>query len=249
MLKISIITICKNSECSIEKTIQSVISQDYPNIEYIIIDGMSNDNTMKIVNQFKDRISLIISEPDNGLYDALNKGIKFSKGDVIGFINSDDYFANNQVISKIVKTFQERNTDSVYSDIQYFSSTQPSKIIRNWRSKPFSNKMFFDGEFPPHPSLYIKKEIYLKYGYFNEEFKLAGDFELMLRFLVKHKVSTHYIPEVSVKMSNGGVSNRNIKNMIKSLKESFKSFEINNIRISKFYYFKTLLFRFKQLFF
>lgn len=229
-MKVSIITSCFNSEKTIEDTIQSVLSQTYPNIEYIIIDGKSTDKTLEIVNNQRDKITKVVSEEDNGIYDALNKGINLATGDIIGFLHSDDIFAHSNVIENVVKLFKETNTDAVYADLFYVDKKNTNKIIRNWKSGNYKYGVFLNGWMPPHPTVYIKKEVYNKLGFFNLDFKTAADYELMLRFFHKHKINLTYLKEVTVKMRVGGQSNVTLKNRINANKEDRKAWKINNLK-------------------
>ena len=237
-MKISIITVCFNSSKTIETTILSVKNQTYQNIEYIIIDGGSSDNTLDIIKKhepsFEGKMRWI-SEPDNGLYDAMNKGLNISTGEVIGLINSDDILFNLQALEKVMKVFKKNpKFDSVYADLYYVSQDNIEKIIRKWKTG--KQKLFSKGWHPAHPTLYIKKQVYDNYGYFNLDFKLASDFEIMLRYFDKYKISTFYIPEYFVKMRLGGETNKSLKNIYNQNIECIKAFYINNIRVNKFLY-------------
>lgn len=226
-MKVSIITITYNSEKSIADAINSVVSQSYSNIEYIIVDGKSKDKTMEIVASYGDKISKFVSEPDKGIYDALNKGIKMASGDIVGFMHSDDVFANNDIIAKVVEKFKANDSDSLYGDLQYVNKEDTSKVFRNWKSGEFSLKQLKLGWMPPHPTLYIKRWVYEKYGGFNIDMGIAADYDSMLRFLGKHKISTQYLPEVMVKMRVGGASNRSLKNIIKKSSEDWDAIKRN----------------------
>lgn len=229
-MTISIITVCFNSAETIENTIQSVLSQNYSDIEYIIVDGKSTDETLEIISKYKDRISKIISEIDSGIYDAINKGIKNSTGEIIGILHSDDFFANENVLSKIAEKFKSENADAVYSDLQYVSKKNPDKIIRNWKAGKFSSKIFEKGWMPPHPTFYLKKNIYEKFGLYNTDFSFASDYELMLRFIHKNKIKIEYLPEITVKMRVGGKGNFSLKNRLQANKEDKKAWEINGLK-------------------
>jgi glycosyltransferase involved in cell wall biosynthesis len=231
-LKISIITVCYNSSKTIEDTIKSVLSQSFfENIQYIIIDGGSTDTTLEIISKYSDKIDVFVTEKDKGLYDAMNKGVKIASGDVIGFINSDDIFCDNQALEKVMKIFCDNSSlDSVYADLYYVSQYNQNVIIRKWISG--EQKSFSVGWHPAHPTLYIKKNIYEKYGLFNLEFKLASDFELMLRFFDRYKISSYYIPEVFVKMRLGGETNKNLINIFKQNFECIRAFHLNGLKIN-----------------
>jgi glycosyltransferase involved in cell wall biosynthesis len=237
-MKISIVTVCYNSDKTIETTIISVKKQTYKNIEYIIIDGGSQDNTLNIVKKyesvFNDNMHWL-SEPDNGLYDAMNKGIKMATGDVIALINSDDLFCDDKALEKVMKVFADNpKIDSVYADLFYVSQNDTDKIVRKWITG--RQRKFNLGWHPAHPTLYLKKEVYEKFGFFNLNFKLAADFELMLRFFDKNKISSIYIPEAFVKMRLGGETNKNFENIYKQNLECIKAFVVNDLKVSKFLY-------------
>jgi glycosyltransferase len=227
-MKISIITIAYNSGHSISDAINSVLSQTYPDIEYIIVDGKSKDNTVEIVKSYGNRISKFVSEPDKGIYDALNKGVRMATGDVIGFMHSDDLFASNDIITKVAEIFKSKDVDSIYGDLQYVYKNDTNKVLRYWKSGKFSVRRLKMGWMPPHPTFYVKKKIYDAYGLFNTDFRIAADYDTMLRFLGKHRISTQYLPEVMVKMRVGGASNRSLKNIIKKSKEDMKAIHDNN---------------------
>ena len=226
-MKISIITIAWNSGKSIGDAIKSVVSQTYPDIEYIIVDGLSKDNTMEVVKSFGTKVTKSVSERDKGIYDALNKGIAMAEGDVIGFMHSDDLFADEFVIEKVAKLFEESGADSIYGDLEYVYKNDTSKVLRYWKSGKFSLRNLKMGWMPPHPTLYIKREVYQKYGGFDISFKIAADYDSMLRFLGKYKISTAYLPEVMVKMRVGGASNRSLKNIIQKSKEDLHAIKKN----------------------
>jgi len=226
-MKISVITICHNSENFIANTIYSVLAQSYPDIEYIVVDGHSQDKTVEIIRSFGTRIHKWISEPDTGLYDALNKGIEMATGDIIGFLHSDDLFANERVIEKVAAAFEKHETDSIYGDIQYVDQENIQKILTNRKSGNFHRWKFYLGWSPPHPTFYLKRNCYLKYGLFDTSFDIAGDYDSLLRFLMKNQISTLYIPDVRVKMRVGGVSNRTMKNIRKKWREDYRAMKQN----------------------
>tara|TARA_B100000780_G_C21096001_1_gene442018 strand:- start:492 stop:1154 length:663 start_codon:yes stop_codon:yes gene_type:complete len=201
-------------------------------IENIIIDGNSTDNTVDICKSFA-HISKIIAEKDDGIYDAFNKGINQATGDVIGFLNSDDVFIDSRSLTHISKAF-ENNTDCVHGNIIYKNET--GKIFRKWKSSSFFKNSFKNGWMPAHPTFYCKKSVYDKYGKYNKKYKIAGDFELMLRFYEKHKVNSKFINKTLVEMKSGGVSDSGIVSKIQILKEEFDAFKINNIRFNKLFY-------------
>lgn len=232
-MKVSIITVSFNSETTIKDTLESVQAQDYPEIEHIIVDGGSIDNTLGIVKKFP-HVALVISERDNGIYDAMNKGIKAATGEIIGLLNSDDFYCSIDIIKKIVQKFNESGAQAVYGDLIYVDPKDKHKIIRYWRSGTFKPSKMRYGWMPPHPSFFVKKELYKRYGLFNIVFRISADYELMLRFLYKNKVSVAYISELVVAMRAGGASNASIKQRMIANKEDKLAWKINNLIPSVF---------------
>lgn len=228
-MKISVITVTYNNQETIEQTILSVLNQTYKNIEYIVIDGNSTDKTLKIINKYRNQIALIISEADKGMYDALNKGIMKASGDIIGFLHADDFYPSDKVLEKVEHTFKVYGSQSVYGDLDYVSAENPKKIIRKWKSGKFEYRKLKKGWMPPHPTFFVLRDVYWKYGFFNLNYKIAGDYDLMLRFLGKHKITTAYLPEVLVKMRWGGKSNQSIKNIILKSKEDYHALKNNKV--------------------
>jgi glycosyltransferase len=205
-MNISIITTCYNSEKSIENTIQSVLSQNYDNVEYIIIDGCSADKTTEIVKRYADRITHFISEPDSGIYHAINKGIRLATGDVIGIIHSDDELYSTNVLSKIAEIFDYSDSDIVYGNGIYVSSMYPEKIVRNWISGEYRKKKVEQGWLPLHPTVYAKRKVFELCGLYDESYKIAADSDMMVRMLYKCNFKVHYLNEYIVRMQMGGIS-------------------------------------------
>ncbi len=227
--KISIITVCYNSAKTIEQTIQSVLSQQYAAIEYIIIDGASKDDTVAIIQKYQDKIAVFISEPDKGIYDAMNKGIALASGEIIGFLNADDLYADERVITSVVNAMHSPTLDACYGDLIYFQDKSPEKILRYWESTPFRAGLFSKGWCPPHPTFFVRRAVYERCGVFNTTYKMGNDVELMMRFLEKEKIKTCYIPQVLVKMRAGGVSNSGFKNILiqnKSILQAARALEL-----------------------
>ena len=217
-----------NRKDTISKAIESVLNQTYKNIEYIVIDGASTDGTPDIIKKFSSHIDVFSSEPDDGIYDALNKGIALSTGDVIGFLHSDDQYANENVISKIAEKFHDNSCDAVYGDLVYTDQEDLNKIHRYWKSNEFEPSLLKKGWMPAHPTLFLKKSVYDKFGKFNTNYEIAADYDFMLRIL-KSDISTCYIPEVLYKMRTGGVSNRSFKNVLQKSREDYKALKQNNV--------------------
>ncbi len=229
-MKISIITATFNSEKSLQRTIDSVASQDYTEIEHIIIDGGSTDNTLNIICSNANRITKYISEKDDGIYSALNKGIKQATGDIIGFLNSDDVYFDNQAVSKIAHCFDIKKCDVLYGDLVYQTQdlTNP-KTVRYWKSNIFHPGCLKYGWMPPHPTLYCKKTVYDQYGLYNEQFSISADYEYILRIFKQREINKTYYPSVIVKMNIGGISNRSIKSILKKSKEDLHALRINKV--------------------
>ena len=232
-MKISIITATYNSEVTLSSCMTSVLQQSYHNIEYVIIDGNSTDETLELVKQHQLKFPQIefkiLSEPDSGIYDALNKGVQLATGEVIGFVHSDDILADNQIISKIANQFDKENVDGVYGNLQYVDKNNIGKIIRYWKSTNFNASLLKKGWMPAHPTLFLKKEVYEKHCEFNLSFKISADYDFMLRILKDDSLKFTYLPNVITKMRVGGASNRSIKNIIQKTKEDYLAVRLNNI--------------------
>lgn len=229
-MKISVITVTYNSESTIEETILSVINQSYSDLEYIIVDGKSSDGTLQILDTYKSRIDKILSEKDDGLYDALNKGIAMATGDVIAFLHSDDFYTDENVIQKYAEVFAKTKADGVYADLYYVDKNNTDKIIRKWKSGEYNRASFLNGWMPPHPTFFVKKDMYERYGKFDLSFKSAADYELMLRFIQKNKISIAYLNEFTVKMRVGGQSNVSLKNRMKANLEDRQAWRVNGLK-------------------
>lgn len=229
----SIITVCHNSERYIRSAIESVLHQNYENIEYIIIDGKSNDSTIDIIQSynplFNGRLKWL-SEKDSGIYDAMNKGISMATGDIIGILNSDDFYNTTDIISKIANCFKTENADAVYGDLLYVDAENTQKIQRYWKSGKYRKNAFKYGWMPPHPTFFVKKSVYDNYGKFKIEFKSAADYEFMLRVIHKGKIKVAYIPLTIVKMRTGGESNSSIKNRLRGNKEDLQAWKVNDLK-------------------
>jgi glycosyltransferase involved in cell wall biosynthesis len=228
-LKISIVTVSYNSEEYIESAIQSVLSQTYDNIEYIIIDGGSTDNTGSILNKYKKNIGIIISEPDEGIYDAMNKGYRLASGDIIGILNSDDFFYSKTTVSEIANVFNAFGVDSVHGDIRFIHPGNMQKTVRYYSSSWFSPWLFRFGMMPPHASFYARKEVFDKYGLYKTNYRMAGDFELLLRLLYVKKISTKYMDKCIVTMRTGGLSTNSLNGKKLLNQESIKACKENQV--------------------
>lgn len=230
-MTVSIITATSNSEDTIRGCLESIAIQDYPKIELIIIDNESNDNTLKIINSFdfSDMAVKVISEPDKGIYDALNKGIQNASGEIIGFLHSDDFYFNSRSITDVVNCFNETKPTGVYGDLIYVKKHDINKVVRTWKSRSFNINLLTKGWMPAHPTLFLRSEVYDRYGFFNTDYKISADYEFMLRILNNTELKFNYLSKTIIKMRVGGASNRNIKNItIKSL-EDLKAIRSNNV--------------------
>ena len=228
--KISIITAVYNGEKHIAQTIESVLGQSYTNIEYIVIDGGSTDKTVEIVNRYRNRIQHFVSERDKGIYDALNKGIGFATGDVIGLLHADDTFSGPLTLASIAKIFEGEKADGVYSDLVYIKKDEgKSRVIRYWESCKFELSLLSQGWMPPHPTLYLKRSIYEQVGKFNLNYPIAADYDFILRVFQTKGLKFFYLSEVTVQMQVGGVSNRNLKKILEKSSQDFEILKQNGI--------------------
>lgn len=229
-MKFSIITVSYNAVASIEACVLSVLNQNYPDVEYIVVDGASNDGTLDVLEKYKHRFANYLSEKDEGLYHALNKGIALATGDVIGILHADDFYTSSSVISKYAMVFENEKCDAVYSDLYYVDANNTAKIVRKWKSGHYTQGAFLNGWMPPHPTFFVKREVYKRLGNFNRAFKTAADYELMLRFIHKHHIKLSYLPEYTIKMRTGGQSNSSWKNRINANREDRKAWEVNGLK-------------------
>jgi glycosyltransferase len=247
-MKISIITATYNSSAGIANCISSVNEQTYQDIEHIIIDGASNDGTLQIIKSAPSRVNKIVSEQDNGIYDAMNKGIALATGDIIGILNSDDFLASPSIIKKIVHTFVNEKCEAIFGDLDFVAQNDSNKIIRQWKSSPYVKGSFVKGWHPSHPTFYVKKEIYEQYGNFDISLNVSADFELMLRFIEKHQIKVFYLNETIVKMRYGGESTGSLKKIIEGNRNIMRAFKKNGILVTPFYPVIRILPKLKQFF-
>jgi len=231
-MKVSVITVCLNSKETITQTLKSIQSQDYDDIEHLIIDGVSTDGTIDIIKKHESKSCKLISEPDKGLYDAMNKGISKATGDIIGILNADDFYASFDVVSKIVELMESQKLDAAFGDLVYVDLEDISKEVRFWKASNYMPGAFRMGWVPPHPTFFCRREIYERYGNFREDMKIAADFELLLRFIARHKIKVGYLPHTIVKMRTGGKA-YDWKGRICGNIEIFKAFHLNNLKLSQ----------------
>jgi glycosyltransferase involved in cell wall biosynthesis len=228
-MKISLITVTYNSEKYLADCIESVLMQDHPDIEHIIIDGKSKDSTVEIIRKYESRIAQWVSETDRGMYDAINKGIDMATGDIIGILNSDDMYASPDVVSKIATAFTEKNTDSLFGDLEYVDQEDTEKIYRVWKGKPYKRSLFHMGWMPAHPTFYIKRSLVQEYGGYESHYFTASDYEFMARYLFRHNISSQYLPQLIVKMRRGGASNKSIYQRFRANRRDYLAMKKNRI--------------------
>jgi glycosyltransferase involved in cell wall biosynthesis len=233
-MKVSIITIAYNSEETIEDTIRSVVSQSYSDIEYIIIDGGSTDRTLEIVAKYSDKVSKLVSEKDKGIYDAMNKGVQIATGQIVGILNSDDVYADSAVIQDVVDQFKADECDALYANLVYVNREDTALVTRTWISGSYKEGQFRKGWMPPHPTFFIKKDWYDKFGLYSLKLKVSADYELMLRMVHKNKAKLSYLDKIITKMRVGGVSNVSIKNRIQANKEDRQAWKMNDLKPAAF---------------
>ena len=245
-MNVSIITVSLNSADTIRDTIESVLSQTYAPIEYIVVDGASTDGTLAVIDVYRDAISTVISEADTGPYEAMNKGIDRATGDLIGILNSDDVYTGPDVIHKVVRCMTEQNTDGLYGDLIVVDRLSSHKVIRYWKAGPYQQGSFKFGWMPPHPTFFVKKHVYKHYGSFNTTLKNSADYELMLRFIHKQQIKLSYIPEVLVYQRTGGLSNASLRNRLRANREDRLAWTMNAMRPALFFFIRKPLSKIKQ---
>lgn len=228
-MTISIITATYNSAATVRDTLTSVAGQQGVQVEHIIVDGLSRDNTLEIVKDFA-HVAKVVSEKDKGIYDAMNKGISLATGDIVGILNSDDFYNSPAVLAEVMRLFNDPSIDVVYGDLQYVKQDDVSMVTRHWKSGHYKRKYFYYGWMPPHPTFFVRRSIYDKVGVFNTDLRSAADYEMMLRILVRHNAKAGYIPQVLVKMRAGGMSNATLKNRLRANREDRKAWALNDLQ-------------------
>lgn len=205
-MKVSIITTCYNREATIKGAIESVLAQDYHDIEYIVVDGASEDSSLSIINEYQDRIAKIVSEPDHGMYEAINKGIRMATGDIIGLVHSDDFLYDSHVVSDIVREFNCSGADFIYGDGIYVDAGEINRMVRNWRGGGFHRWKVRCGWLPLHPTCYIRRDVMMREGLYDESYKISADSDLLVRYLYKANLKVHYMKRLIIRMRMGGLS-------------------------------------------
>lgn len=227
--KISVVTISLNSGLTIEDTIKSVGVQNYHNIEYIVIDGLSKDNTLEIVSNYPQIVTKVISEKDVGIYDAMNKGIASATGDVIGFLNADDWYADEKVLSRVAEVFNDITADACYGDLVYFAADNTQQVVRIWRAGDFSRNNMYNGWMPPHPTFFVRRNCYTRNGGYRSDMGSSADYELMLRYILCRNITVAYVPHTLVCMRTGGISNASFLNRLKAHMMDWKAWRVNGL--------------------
>lgn len=234
-MKISIVTVCYNSGSTIQDTINSIASQSYADIEHIVIDGGSTDSTIDIVKSSQS-VKKFISEPDNGIYDAMNKGIAMATGDIVGTLNADDFYIDNTVLSQVAEVFSDPSVDACYADLVYVEAENTNKIVRYWQSRPYKPGLFKRGWMPAHPTFFVRRHWYDELGKFDLQFKIQSDFELTMRFLEIYRLKSVYLPSILVKMRLGGVSNNSVKTIFRGNIEAYQACKKNHLAITPLFH-------------
>ena len=228
-MKISVITAVYNNAETIASALDSALAQEGDNLELIVIDGGSTDGTLEILERYADRLAVLVSEPDKGIYFALNKGIGLASGEVVGFLHSDDLLANENVLNRVGEAFADPKVEAVYGDLLYVSKDDPDRVVRYWRAGNYSKARLSWGWMPPHPTFYVRRSVYERMGNYDTTYRIAADYDCILRFLGKGEVQVSYIPEVMVKMRVGGASNRSLRNILQKSKEDYRALTNNKV--------------------
>jgi glycosyltransferase involved in cell wall biosynthesis len=229
-MKVSLITVCRNVAPVIGETLDSVLAQTHPDIELIVIDGASNDGTVGILERYRPKLAVLVSEPDRGIYDAMNKGLVRATGDIIGFVNAGDLLMAPTVIADVVSAFQRSHVDAVYGDIIMVDERDIQKVHRTWLSGTYHKENFRKGWMPPHVGTFIRKSVYDRYGHFNTDLHIGADYEILLRFLYKHSIPTVHLRQVLVRFRLGGMSNGNVRHILKANREVRRSWGMNGLQ-------------------
>lgn len=228
-LKISVITAVVNRVDTITQALASMQRQTWKQVEHIVIDGASTDGTLRVIEGQRDRLAVLVSEPDHGIYDALNKGFALASGDVVGLMHSDDFYADERVLERVALAFADPAVDGVYGDLDYVAKADPTRIIRRWRSGTYQRSRLAWGWMPPHPTLFLRRAVIEQWGGFDTSFRIAADYDAMLRYLARGRIRLHYIPEVLVKMRVGGESNRSLPRILRKSREDYMALRRNEV--------------------
>ncbi len=245
-MKISVVTVCFNSARTLADTIESVSGQTHTETEHIVVDGASTDGTVEMLHQHQGSLARVVSEPDRGIYDAMNKGFALATGEVIGTLNSDDTFAGPTVLERIAREFEDPAVDACYGDLIYVGRDEPDRIVRYWKSKPYEDGLFAAGWMPPHPTFYIRRRAYERHGGFDLSYRFQADFDFTLRMLSVHRLKSAYIPETLVKMRMGGVTNNRLTNVVKGNIEAYRACRSHGVNVTPFFMVRKVVSRIGQ---
>jgi len=247
-MKISIITAVFNAVDTVEETILSVANQTHSDVEHIVVDGASTDGTLGVVDKYRSRLARFVSEPDQGVYDGMNKGLQLATGDVIGFLNADDVYAHEGVLRRIAEVLSNPQIDACYADLVYVDKDDPKKIVRYWQSQPYEEGLFLKGWMPAHPTFFVRRSVYERFGGFDLAYPRQSDFELTMRFLHVHKIRAVYIPEIVVRMRTGGLSNSSWRGVLRGNLEAYRAFRKHVARTTPFFVIRKIFTRLPQFF-
>jgi glycosyltransferase involved in cell wall biosynthesis len=247
VLSISVITVTRNSVATVEETIRSIERQRYPNKEHIIIDGASTDGTLAVIERHRANIAALVSERDSGMYDAMNKGLALATGDVVGFLNGDDVYTDDSVLEQVATTMARPGVDACYADLVYVDKNNPAKVVRFWKSRPYQDGLFARGWMPAHPTFFVRREFYQRFGGFDPAYLRQADFELAMRFFLKGRLRAEYIPQVLVRMRSGGASS-GLKHVWYGNLESYRACRAHGLDVTPFFIARKILSRIPQFF-
>ena len=247
-MKISVITVCRNAAHTIGDTLESVATQGYADVEHIVVDGGSNDGTLDIIRARGARVAQLISEPDRGIYDAMNKGIALATGDIVGTLNADDVYRDDTVLSQVAEVFSDPTVDACFADLLYVRQDDPSSIVRYWKSSEYRDGLFERGWMPAHPTFFVRRRVYEQFGGFDLDYPRQADFELTMRFLALHKIKSVYVPRIWVSMRMGGVSNNSWMGVLKGNLEAYRACEKNGLNVGVTFIPRKILSRLPQFF-
>jgi len=245
-MKISIVTVCFNAAETIADTLESVARQTHPDVEHIVIDGASTDGTMDIVARCQARLARVVSEPDRGIYDAMNKGLALATGEIVTFLNADDVYANDGILAYVAQIMTDPALDACYADLIYVARDEPTRVVRYWKSRPYEPGLCLKGWMPAHPTFFVRKAVLDRHGGFDPAFKLQSDFDLMVRLFELHHIRTRYVPEIWVRMRMGGASNKSLRNVWKGNLEAWRSCRKHGFAMSPLFIARKIASRFSQ---
>lgn len=248
-MKISIVTVCFNAATTIADTLESVARQTHPDVEHIVIDGASSDGTMDIVQRHKGRLARIVSEPDRGIYDAMNKGLALASGEVVAFLNADDFYASDEILERVAREMEDSALDACYADLIYVGKEDPNRVVRYWKSRPYATGLCLKGWMPAHPTFFVRKRVLEQHGGFDLAFRLQADFDLMVRLFELHHIRTRYIPEIWVRMRMGGASNQSVGNVWSGNLEAWQACRKNGFAVSPLFIVRKIASRIPQFLF